>query len=470
MNIFSSKSTAGTASQRVVVLGAGLAGHVAALEAADYGAEVLLIDKANELGGSTVLSGGSFAFAGTDMQLESQVQDNPEGLRRDLLEVGGEQCDARLVDLYVRGQLDAYEWMQSLGVEFQQVSLSSNQSAPRSHGVKIRSAFGTLHRAVEASPSITVHTGHTPMRILTEDDVVVGVELLTPSGDIEVPASAVILATGGFSRGKRMVESFLPRLKRTRRMGGQENTGEGLYLAMAIGGDLKDLGSVKATFGVTADVSGMPAEPTLLISLYHGGIIVNTDAHRFVDESLSYKILADFCLAQPQGVGIQIFDQNVMDQTIPEKAVNDFAGAMKRGYLWKSDNLSDLAEQAGLDAEALESTVKEYNRGVSNGFDLEFGRTNLGRDFGERTLISQAPYYAYPSTGGLISTYGGLHVDDCMRVQHVLGGKIPGLYAAGEIVGGFHGEGYMSGSSLGKSVVFGRTAGENAAQFANRSN
>src|SRR5947209_7804274 len=119
----------------VIVLGGGLAGYSAAYEAAERGARVLLVEKAPEPGGSTVRSGGSFAFAGTDLQAAQGIEDNPELLRQDLLQGGGSQTDPELVELYVSHQIEAYEWLRRLGVEFHEVTLSGNQSAPRSHGV-----------------------------------------------------------------------------------------------------------------------------------------------------------------------------------------------------------------------------------------------------------------------------------------------------------------------------------------------
>jgi fumarate reductase flavoprotein subunit len=450
----------------VVILGGGLAGYAAAIEAADCGAEVVLVEKAAKPGGSTVLSGGSFAFAGTDLQERQGIEDTSELLRRDLLQGGGDQCDPELVELYVDRQLAAYEWLRSLGVEFDGVSLSGNQSVPRSHGVDIGRAFERVRASAATYGSVTVLAGESAERLLQDDGVVAGVLTRGSNGLTKRPAAAVVLATGGFSRGDRAIRTFAPHLVKARRMGGEGNTGDGLFLAMAVGAELSDVGGLKGTFGVTADVPGMPKKPTLLNALYRGGIAVNSDARRFVDESISYKLISGVCLEQVGGLGIQIFDQNVMEQTIPGKLVNNYGGALERGYLMVADTIRGVAQAAGLDPDALEATVDRYNVGVTAGDDQEFGRTHLSNGYGERVRIDRAPFYAYPSTAGLTSTYGGIRVNPRMQVAHVLGGSVPGLFAAGEIVGGFHGNSYMSGSSLGKSVVFGRTAGAAAAALA----
>jgi fumarate reductase flavoprotein subunit len=453
----------------VVILGGGLAGYSAAIEAAGRGARVLLLEKAAAPGGSTLHSGGSFAFAGTDLQSAHGVEDNAQLLREDLLRGGAKRCDPDLVELYVSRQLEAYDWLRGLGVEFDEVSLSGNQSAPRSHGVDIRRTFDRIRTRATAQAEVTELLGVTTERLLHEDGRVTGVATRGADGTaVGRPARAVILATGGFARSTRAIATFAPALANARRMGGEHNTGDGMYLAMSVGADLADVGSIKGTFGVTADVPGMPSAPTLLNALYRGGIAVNTSAQRFVDESISYKLIGGACLEQPAGIGIQIFDQKVMDQTIPGKLVNNYRGALERGYLLQGNSVRELAVAAGLDPGALAATVDRYNGGVTAGHDAAFGRTHLSSGYGELALIDTAPFYAYPSTSGLTSTYGGLRVDARMQVAHVLGGVVPGLYAAGEIVGGFHGNAYMSGSSLGKSVIFGRVAATAALDIRDR--
>jgi len=100
---------------------------------------------------------------------------------------------------------------------------------------------------------------------------------------------------------------------------------------------------------------------------------------------------------------------------------------------------------------------------VRNGRDDDFGRAGLSTTYGKLVELKRAPWYAYPSTSGLIATYCGVTADTEARVCNVFGEAIPGLYAAGEMTGGFHGVAYMTGSSLGKCVIFGRIAGHNAA-------
>jgi fumarate reductase flavoprotein subunit len=111
----------------------------------------------------------------------------------------------------------------------------------------------------------------------------------------------------------------------------------------------------------------------------------------------------------------------------------------------------------------LKETVERYNAGVSAGADPEFGRRHLSSSIGELVRIETPPFYAYEAKSHFISTYAGLAVDDSMRVLTSTG-HIPGLFAAGEAIGGFHGASYHSGAAVGQALVFGRIAGRNAAQ------
>jgi fumarate reductase flavoprotein subunit len=117
----------------------------------------------------------------------------------------------------------------------------------------------------------------------------------------------------------------------------------------------------------------------------------------------------------------------------------------------------------GIDAAQLATTVARYNGFVESGVDADFGRDGLSTHYGKLVKIERAPFYAYPSTSGIIATYCGLTVDADTRVLNVFGEPIAGLYAAGELMGGFHGISYMTGSALGKAVIFGRIAGRSAA-------
>jgi fumarate reductase flavoprotein subunit len=201
--------------------------------------------------------------------------------------------------------------------------------------------------------------------------------------------------------------------------------------------------------------------------MFKGAIVVNNRGERFVDESISYKTIGDACLKQPDGVGFQVFDDRIMQKSSPLPTSNDFRRAEREGLLRKSETLQGLAAELKLDPETFVATVKLYNDGVAAGVDAEFGRTGLGSGYGERPKIEVAPFYGFPCMTSVLATYCGLAVDRSMQLLNPFGEPIPGVFAAGEVVGGLHGENYMSGSSLSKSAIFGIVAGESAARLRN---
>lgn len=458
----------------VVVLGAGLAGHCAALAATEAGAEVVLLEKRSQYGGSTAWAVGTIAFAGTDMQERSGYSDSQERLESDLLKAGrnADSPNAReLVSLYCNNQLETYNWLKEMGVTFERVQLSSGQSVPRAHAVDTQDMLQTLHERVIERSNATYMSDAAARRLTANrsSPFIADVEV-EHGGEIGVvkARSGVILATGGFSRNPELLSRYAPELTNATPLGGEGNEGDGLVMALALGAATADMNYLKGTFGLPwGNFPQRPVEMVdgmhLLIAMYRGAIIVNDRGQRFVDESQSYKVIGTACLQQSNAVGFQIFDEQVMAQSVPIPMNNNFALALEQGILRRADTLTALAEMLGVAPDVLRQTVREYNEVVRNGHDDAYGRRNLGAGYGDLLCIDTPPFYACPTTVAVTGTYCGLQVDQRLRVLSVQGSFIPGLYAAGEVVGGFHGRSYMSGSSLGKSAVFGRLAGLSAA-------
>jgi fumarate reductase flavoprotein subunit len=455
-----------TGAYDVVVLGGGLAGAAAAAQATERGARVLLVEKRSILGGSSVRSAGLNAYAGTDEQRAAGIHDSTDLLRADLVEVGKHRADEALVDTYCTEQAGTYQWLRSYGAVFGAPRAASGQSVPRSHPVDVATLIDALTRRARARGA-EVRYQTRARRLLMDGDRAAGVALDGPDGGYEVAAGAVVIATGGFVRNPHLLAAFAPAMDRALKAGGDGNTGDGLLMGWKVGAGLADMPYVKGTFGIFPWPS--PAEGGHgILAVYKGAIAVNGEGHRFVDESLPYKEIGDACLAQTEGIAFQIMDDAVLAQADPEVAIYDFAPRLAARQIQRADTLAGLADALGIPAGALEATVADYNGPVERGGPDPFGRATLSGGVGTRQPIQGPPYYGYPCTTVLLATYCGLTVDPAARVLDVYDAPIPGLFAAGEVTGGFHGAGYVTGTSLGKSAIFGRIAGRVAAKEASR--
>lgn len=450
----------------VIVIGGGLAGLCAAIEAASAGAEVTLLEKLAECGGSSVLSGGLLAFAGTDMQQAAGIEDNETLLYDDLRRAGAQQNDDALVRTYVAHQMQAYAWLKGLGVQFNSVELAAGHSQPRAHSVRSQAFMALMEQRARDTGRVNIVFNAQAERLLRahEGARIEGVTARINGSTQTLRARrGVVLAAGGFSRNAEMINLFVPHQARCVVYCGAGCDGDGVRMAWALGAGLRDVVHIKGTFGFHPDTGKTPGRDWSRHSVYRGAILVNRQGQRYVDESKSYKLLGDAVLAQPGAMSFQIFDEGVMETSSDIAPLFKFREALALGRLLTEPTLEALARRIGVDAVALAATIERYNGFVRSGRDDDFGRTGLSSGYGKLVELKRGPWYAYPSTSGLIATYCGITVDTESRVTNVFGEIIPGLYAAGEMTGGFHGVAYMTGSSLGKCVIFGHIAGRNAA-------
>lgn len=443
---------------QLLVIGGGLAGFAAALTAAEAGLQVLVLEKTSATGGSSAMSGGCLAFAGTDLQQERGIEDSAELLYRDLLEVGKGESDEALVRAYTDHQLATYEWLKQHGVSFQPViETASGQSVPRVHNVDPADMVRQLEQAALNSGKVEVLQQTRARRLLRDmGGRVIGATAERGGQTVEIHAErGVILACGGFVHDREMIHRFAPLYDEAVFIGGEGNEGDGLRMAWALGADVRDMVHIKGTFGKhPMDENNHHA----CLAVYKGAIAVNQDGQRYVDESLSYKLLGDACMQQPYGVTYQILDQDIMRSGDNRVRILDFERRLEEGLFVEADSLEQLAHLLELPEQTFIDEVNAYNTAVTAGQTPAFGRQHLVHQFGELRPIVRPPFYAYPSTAAVFGTYCGVRVDPQMRVQDVFGEPIEGLLAAGEMVGGLHGAAYMTGSALGKAAIFGRLA------------
>ncbi|MEU6370385.1 flavocytochrome c [Streptomyces sp. NPDC046931] len=449
----------------LVVVGSGIAGQTAATSAAEAGLSVVLLEKTNVLGGSSSMSGGWFAFSGTEEQAAEGIEDSSELFLKDMLEVGNHLNDRGLLEAYLANQEETYRWLKAHGVAFREVEISSGQSARRSHNSVIRDVLARLHRDFTEAGGQT-RLEHRAVHLTTDSSGrVAGVVTQTPAGEVTFTGHAgVVLATGGFSRGTKMLKVFAPEQLAAIPYGGKGNTGDGLRMAWKLGAGMADMSFVSGTYGSHPDTGEEFHE--LLTAYYMGAIIVNKDGHRFVDESQDYKTLGRVVLDQPDGLGFEIFDAKVRAKSHRGIPLKDVDTLEELGHVFKADTLEELAEAAGIRPTALVKTVERYNAAAAGTADDEVGRTNLCNGVGDLLPLDTPPFYAYPAKSLMTTTYCGVTINTNGQVVDVDGDVIEGLYAIGEVTGGFHGAAYMTGTSLGKGAVFGRIVAAHAADRA----
>ncbi len=447
----------------LVIVGAGLAGCVAALTAAQAGAHVVLMEKLDQPGGSSALSAGCLAFAGTDLQRACGIDDSPELLYRDLRTVGNQDNVAEVVRAYTDEQLATYAWLRECGAEFSPViEASSGQSVPRVHSTDPVELLRVLVELCRSSGRVDLLFSSPAKRLLRDHDgsAVNAVRVGGPAGEHHIATRCgVVLAAGGFGQDRELVHRYAPLYDEAIFIGGTGATGDGFRMACALGADLRDMAHIKGTFGMH------PVDTRNrfnCMAVYKGAIAVNKAGRRFVDESQSYKLLGDACMAQPHHIAYQILDQDILESGEDSVRILDLRRRYDAGLFVTANTLEELAARIEVPPQTLRRTVENYNQAIDSGADPEFGRRHLVHEHGTLRRIERSPFHAYPSTAAVFGTYCGIMVDKDMRVRDVFGDRIAGLYAAGEVVGGLHGAAYMTGSALAKAAIFGRIATHSA--------
>jgi tricarballylate dehydrogenase len=482
----------------VIVVGAGNAALAAAVSARQQGAgRVAVLEKApRELrGGNTHYSGGLFRFAYDSAEdLRPLVPDaeqevpgffasvEPYPQKRfweDLLRVTESRTDPELAEILIGRSYDTLRWVADQGVRLEPaVSLSAVKVGgviKWSPGAVIRAQ----HEGVGLSASwfkiaaargvdITYDTG--ALRLLEDKrGSITGVLVQDPNGTRELTAKAVILACGGFEANPEWRARYLGRpWDHAKVRGTRYNMGDGLRMAVEIGALVH--GQWTGCHSTPIDADAPPhgdrklTDKTNRLS-YPYGVLVNARGRRFFDEGedfqfYTYAKLGGLILNEPGGVAYQIFDS---------KVTHLLEGRYKTGTPVSADSLGELVERLPLDREACRRTLEQYNAAVAAGtFDptARDGLTTAGLDLPKSNWaqpLDRPPFVAYPVTGGITFTFGGVRIDDRAQVVDTSWAPIPGLYACGEMVGGlFHGN-YPGGSGLMSGAVFGRIAGTHAA-------
>jgi len=486
----------------VVVVGAGNAAFSAAVAARQKGARVLMLECSpeDEAGGNSRFTAGAirFPYNGAEdvktlapdlTQEELDTTDfgtyTEDQFFDDMFRITQYRADPELVEVLVRQAFGTMKWMREAGIRF--VPIYGRQAFKvdgrfKFWGGLTLEAWGGGPGLVDSWTAIAKKLGidiwyqARAVDLLSDGFAVTGVKVKRPSEIIDVPARSVVLAAGGFQANPEWRTRYLgPGWDVAKVRGSRYNTGDGIRLAIDQGASTA--GNWSGCHAVGWEMNA-PEFGDLAVGdnfqkhSYPFGIMVNAEGKRFVDEgadfrNYTYAKYGGVILRQPGSFAWQIFDQKVVHLLRDEYRIRQVTKVT-------SDTIEGLAEQLeGVDPVAFKKTIEAYNASVQT--DVRFnpnvkdGRSTVGLDVPKSNwanTITEGPFEAYAVTCGVTFTFGGVRIDTDGRVLSTDYLPIPGLTAAGEMVGGLFYHNYPGGTGLMNGAVFGRRAGETAAEHA----
>ena len=459
----------------VVVVGFGIAGGCAALEAARAGAQVLLLERAAVHGGTSSLSGGHFYLGGgTAVQVATGHEDSVEEMAR-YLTATAKEPEPDKIRAYCEGSVEHFDWLEALGFEFERSYypekaviqpgtqglmytgnekvwpyLEQARPAPRGHKVPVPGdTDGTKlvmdllrDRVQEAGVEVRYETGVTHL-VTSSSGAVVGVEWRSFDEVGTVRARSVVLAAGGFVMNPDMVRAYTPALgSKLFTLGSTYDDGLGIRLGASVGGELKHM---EEPF-ITAPFY----PPSVLVK----GVVVNKRGERFVAEDSYHARTSHHVMAQPDAVAYLIVDSAHIEH--PKMPLAPFIDG------WET--VAEMERGLDLPVGSLARTLDRYNEHAARGEDPDFHKhpdwlaPQDHGPWGAYDLTLGKALYAGFTLGGLRTTVEG-------EVQRPDATVVPGLYAAGACASNLaqDGAGYCSGTQLGEGSFFGRRAGRHAA-------
>ena len=490
----------------VVVVGAGGAGMTAAITATDAGKKVIVVESQPIAGGNSVRSTGGMNAAKTPYQDKNEFKEaagvektlataaekfadnatitalaatvksqwdayqaNPQGyfdsvelMELDTLIGGKGKNNPELVKALAENSAAAIEWLASIGAEVKNVGAFGGASVKR------------IHRPVNADGKVTAVGAYivpileknlqdrnvqflfdtTANEIIMKDGKAVGIKATGKDGNkVTINAKSVVIATGGFGANAEMVEKYKPELKGFATTNAEGAQGQGIDMATAVGAATVDMDQIQIHPTVHIEEDGNAHLITEGLR-GDGAILVNAEGKRFYDEVSTRDKVSAAIIAQPEKSAWLVVDQSMVDKS----AV--IAGYIKSGYTVTGATYEELAKAMGVDETTFVSTMNTWNQAVEAKSDAEFNRTSFANP------LTAAPYYAIKITPAVHHTMGGIVINPKAEVLNEKGEAISGLFAAGEVTGGVHGANRLGGNAVADFTVFGRIAGQSAADNA----
>lgn len=444
----------------VVVVGAGGAGLSAAVEAAQNGAKVAVLEKTVFSGGNTLVSGGGLNVPGTEQQKAQGIEDSVELFTEDTLKGGDNENDPELVKVMAENALDAANWLiDEMNVELMPDRLQQfgGHSVPRAiipQGNKGTELINKLEaKAKELGVEFFMETeGKT---IIEENGAAKGIIAESKGKEVKFNADmGVILATGGFGADVEMRKKYNDHYdEKYKTTCTNASTGDGIKMAEAIGANLVDMEYIQV-YPTCSPVTGIISY--VANSRFDGAILVNQEGDRFVDEMGRRDVISKGIIEQTDSVAYLIWGQEVESVgNMVQVHSKEYETMEKDGVIFKADTIEEAAEHYGISPEALKATVEKFNGFVAEGKDGDFNKGGTLR------TINEGPFYIQKVTPSTHHTMGGIDINTQAEVLNKEGKVIENLYAAGEVVGDIHGTNRLGGNAITDIIVFGRIAGQN---------
>jgi flavocytochrome c len=501
----------------VVVIGGGGAGLAAAIDAAQNGKSVRIIEKNGEVGGDTLVCGAIYNTPDQALQskvtmtdavkttIEKALSETPVSAehqalqaevqaqwdeykasgRTDLFDTkewyalqtwinGDKVGNLNLVKTLCYNSYDGLNWIEKMGMEFSDtIGQGAGSLWQRTHTSKMQMGTGFISvyddQLTKYKDQITVNTESTAETLVQDSSgKVTGVICKNNKSGNEFTVSAkdgVILSTGGFAANPDMVQKYntsgkwddLSKVATTNRYTCSQ--GDGIAMAEGIGASLTDMDQIQLLYlGNTKD-GQLTKYPPRDVNGTDQIIFVNKNGERFVNEGDRRDVICLSVLKQPDSMFYMLESgdgDKYKDITDPNWRSADgftFQYLIDNGYIVYDDTLEGLAGKLGMDANTLQKTVDTFNTSVDSGTDT-FGRTLFS------TKLTKGPWVATARQACVHHTMGGVTIDTSAHVLDENGKTINGLYAAGEVTGGIHGANRLGGNAVVDTVVFGKQAAD----------
>ncbi|MGN0753925.1 MAG: FAD-dependent oxidoreductase [Aristaeellaceae bacterium] len=485
-------ATAETADADIIIVGAGGAGLSAAIHAAEAGAEkVIVLEMTAKTGGALNFTSGSMSAAGTIIQKEEGIEDTVESYVADIINNGddfGGQPNEKLIRVYANDAAEVFDWLYENGLkdatwrgakavfapEHALYSVKRTYKPAASDPNYKSAAHQVLDKLVAADERIEIITLTTAKELIAnEKGQITGVKAVGPNGEVTYTSrNGVIVCTGGYSSNGKLMGQYSDYGEYYLQGGAPGADGYGIYMMQKVGAGVVAMDAIPTfPMGLISKTDPTKGQIASTYTWKTGGIVVNKEGNRFCNETEETVSIREVALEkQPEAVQYDIYTDKILADLMQTGSsifmkFYFYEGGAGEHVMYAADSIEELAEKIGVPAENLKKTIETYNAAVDAGVDAEFGRKLDGTDNNYNLAINKIEgdkYYAIRLHALCVMTLGGVTANENMQVLDEDGNVIPGLYAAGECVGGIWGKFVSGGTGVMGPIVFGRIAARHA--------